>query len=170
MSCSPSKKFADEISQIETYENKLDSIEQIFNGIEFDSLQYMYEKALDNEKQIKRYYWSDTIDMDFAKKMDANKGIKKSLKNLQKKKEEFESEIIALKNQFSALKEDILNGLYTKEQINQYLTKEIADFDNLSFNFDSFNINQAGQKKYFYWSNPDLTNYIENSMDEVVVP
>ena len=148
-SCDNASKYKSELDQIEDNHLTLDSISTAINGIEFDSLVYMQVEAENNEKIIKTYYAPDTIDMVFAEKLNKNKSVRKSLKSIETQKQEILKEIEALKLQFNNLSADILKGLYTKEQISEYLNIENKDLDLLSLNYKDLNKNQIKQKKNF---------------------
>ena len=49
ISCNPETKYAEQLAEIETYNVKLDSIAQVINGIEIDSLLYIKNEAEKNE-------------------------------------------------------------------------------------------------------------------------
>ena len=169
-SCDPGAKYKTELSEIDNYQLKLDSLSNEINGIEFDSLIYMQAEATANEKVIKSLFEPDTIDVVFAEKLNMNKGVRKSLGGVVKQKEEMLKEISELKLQFENLKEDILNGLYSKEQIVDYLNVEKLDFDILELGFKDFNLNQKKQKKNFYYANSQIAEYVEILLNEVEKP
>jgi hypothetical protein len=99
--------------------------------------------------------------MVFAEKLNKNKSVRKSLKSIETQKQEILKEIEALKLQFNNLSADILKGLYTKEQISEYLNIENKDLDLLSLNYKDLNKNQIKQKKNFYYANPQIKEYAE---------
>lgn len=169
-SCDNASKYKAEIIEIDTYQLKLDSLIGEINGIEFDSLSYMQGEAEANEKILKSLFSPDTIDMVFAEKLNMNKGIRKSLSMVEKQKNDMLNEISELKSQFSNLKEDIINGLYNNEQIEDYLNVEKLDFDNLELSYRNFDLNQKKQKRNFYYSYPQITEYVEILLNEVEKP
>lgn len=164
--CNPKTKYAEELKEIDAYTQKLDSIENILNGIDFDSLAYMQETALSNEKLIKRFYVSDTIDQNFAQKLDYNKSVRKLLKGALNEREKMFDELKALKTQFANLKTDILNGQYSKEQINNYLSVEKSDTKMLLKSVAEYDKMQNNQKIYFYSATPVISNYLTKIMNE----
>ncbi len=164
--CNPQTKYAEELKEIDAYTQKLDSIEIILNGIDFDSLAYMQETASSNEKLIKRFYVSDTIDQNFAQKLDYNKSVRKLLKGALNERDKMFDELNALKTQFANLKTDILNGQYSKEQINNYLSVEKSDTKMLLMSIDEYNKMQNIQKKYFYSAAPAISAYLTKIMNE----
>ena len=164
--CNPETKYADELKEIDTYTKKLDSVETILNGIEFDSLVYMQKTAADNEKLIKRFYVSDTIDQVFAQKLAYNKSVRKFLKKADEEKIKMVNELDALKKQFTNLKTDILNGLYNKEQIKNYLKIEEDDTEMLLKSVMDYDIIQKRHKTYFYYSTPSISSYLTKTMNE----
>ena len=158
-SCDNAKKYKTEISEIDSQQLKLDSLESVINGINIDSLVFMQKEADDNELIIKRYYFADTINMTFANKLDKNKGVRKSLDGIESQKESILNELNEIKVQFINLKSDVLGGLYDSKQINNYLNVERLDVDQLTLNIKGFNLNQLKQKKNFYFSNPQISEY-----------
>ena len=169
-SCDNASKYKSELSEIKTYQSRLDSLANEINGIEIDSLLYMQAEAEANEKVIKKYYVADTIDMTFAKKMDKNKSVRKSLKDVVNQKQNMLTELEALKTQFSNLEKDILEGLYDKEQINDYLNVEKLDYDILALSYRDFNLNQKKQKANFYFANPQIAEYVDKLLNENKAP
>lgn len=165
-SCNPETKYAEELKDIDSYTNKLDSIEIILNGIEFDSLVYMQETAHTNEKLMKRFYVNDTIDESFAQKLAYIKSVRKILSDVKDEQHRMFAELKALKVQLSNLKTDILNGLYNKEQIVNYLNKEKKDVDMLNKMVVDFNKMQSIEKNYFYYATPDIETYLTKAMNE----
>jgi hypothetical protein len=164
--CNPESKFKSELQQIDFNLEKLDSVESVINGIEFDSLSYMYEIALNNEQLIKRYYQSDTIDKALADVLVFNKGIRKSFADVDKVQQNFMSELSALKTQFRNLKTDILNGLYNKEQIEHFLAIESNDTKLLINGIDGFYKTQQIHKVNFYKVTPILDQYTSKLMND----
>jgi len=164
--CNPETKYADELKEIDSYTKKLDTVEAVLNGIEFDSLVYMQEMASSNEKLIKRFYINDTLDEDFAQKLTYNKSVRKFLKGVDEEKVKMYDELKALTNQFEYLKTDILNGLYNKEQISNYLSVEKKDTDMLIKSVTEFEKIQKLNKSYFYFSTPSINTYLTKIMNE----
>jgi DNA integrity scanning protein DisA with diadenylate cyclase activity len=164
--CNPEVKYADELKEIDTYTKKLDTVESVLNGIEFDSLIYMQEVASSNEKLIKRFYVNDTINQDFAQKLTYNKSVRKFLKGADKEKVKMYNELNALKSQFANLKTDIINGLYNKEQISNYLSVEKKDSDMLLKSVTEFDKIQKLNKSYFYFATPSISAYLTKIMNE----
>ena len=50
----------------------------------------------------------------------------------------FGDELNAIKHQFIDLKKDIMNGVFKKEQVTEYLAVEKAALDKVSLSFGSF--------------------------------
>lgn len=169
-SCDNAVKYKTEIDEIDSYEMKLDSLADEINGIDFDSLVYMQAEADKNEKIIKTHYTPDTIDVVFAEKLNYNKGVRKSLKAVMKQKEDMMTEIDELKTQFGNLKTDILEGIYDKEQITDYLNVEKLDYDILELNVREFDLNQTKQKKNFYYANPQIAEYVAIILNDLETP
>ncbi|MEO9534176.1 MAG: hypothetical protein ABJG68_04205 [Crocinitomicaceae bacterium] len=159
-SCDPASKYATEISKIDSCLTILDSLQSDYDGIEFDSLQGMVDHVLRNEDTIKKYYHPDTLSMEIGTRMNDCKGIRKTLKGVGTKKENFAAEISDLKVQFESLKTDISEGVLSEEQINEYLARELFDLNILHVTFDDFNAMQKIQKKYYYASVPYIDRLI----------
>jgi hypothetical protein len=166
-SCDNAKKYKTEISEIDTKQLELDSLESIVNEIEMDSLKYMQIEASTNESVIRKYYSPDTIDMIFAGKLDRNKRVRKSLDGIENKKKNLLKELVEIRIQFSNLKKDILAGLYDSEQIENYLNVEKLDVDQLALHVNSYNLLQEEQKKNFYYSNPQIKEYCEMLLKDI---
>ena len=169
-SCDNAVKYKTELSEIDLYQSKLDSLGEEINGIEFDSLVYMQAEADKNEKIIKTHYAPDTIEVVFAEKLNFNKGVRKSLKAVVKQKGDMIKEIDELKIQFKNLKTDILEGIYDADQITDYLNVEKLDYDILELSIREFNLNQSKQKKNFYYANPQIAEYVEIIMNDLETP
>ena len=165
-SCDNATKYKTELDEISRYQHKLDSLSDEINGIEIDSLVYMQTQAEKNEQVIKKYYISDTIDIIFAKKLDKNKNVRKSLKGVKKQKQSMLTEIEAIKIQFSNLEKDILEGLYDKARITDYLNVEKLDYNILVLSYRDFKLNQKKQKGNFYYANPQISEYVEILLNE----
>jgi hypothetical protein len=159
-SCDPAKEFATELKTIDSSLAELDSIENLYNGIQFDSLSYMVRHIMENEDKIKRYYTSDTVDMQLGMYMNNCKGVRKSMKGISQNKTVFAEEIAALDTQFTNLKSDILNGLLEKEQVASYLAEELAALNKLSLSFYEFYDNQKVQSYVFYSASPQVDAYV----------
>lgn len=166
-SCNNSDKFKNEIKEIDTYVFKLDSVETLINGINFDSLVYMQKEASKNEATIKKHYAPDTIDMVFAEKLNFNKAVRKSLNAVLKNKSDMLIEITELKSQFTDLKKDISEGLYNIDQIKTYMLAETLDYSLLELSFKNFNTNQIKQKANFYYANPQIAEYATQLINEL---
>jgi hypothetical protein len=166
VSCDPAKEFQTELKSIDSCLVELDSIDQLYQGIEFDSLVYMVSHINENEEKIKKYYVSDTIDNNLGMYMNNCKGVRKSLKDLKGTQTKFAEEIAALDTQFTNLKTDILNGVFDKEEVNLYLTSEMESLELFSLKFYSFYANQKMQSIIFYSASPKVDEYVE----KLVIP
>ncbi len=165
-SCDPAKEFQAELKSIDSCLVELDSIDQLYQGIEFDSLVYMVAHILDNEEKIKKYYVSDTIDNNLCMYMNNCKGVRKSFKDLKGNQTKFAEEIAALDTQFTNLKTDILNGVFDKEEVKLYLATEMDALELFSLKFYSFYTNQKMQSAVFYDASPKVDEYVE----KLVIP
>lgn len=168
-SCNPSDQYKAEISKIDSCLAIVDSIETKYNGIEFDSLDYMVQHVLDNEAKIKKYYIPDTVSMEIGMRMNECKGIRKTLKGVKTKETNFGAEIEDLQIQLQNLKTDISEGVLKEEQINEYLAQELHDVNILNITFNDFYEMQELQKSYFYFSTPTIDSLVEEIMKENTV-
>jgi hypothetical protein len=159
-SCNPASKYSAEMEKIDSCLVILDSLQTDYDGIEFDSLKGMVEHVLSNEDTIKKYYSPDTISMEIGIRMNDCKGIRKTLIGVESKKVNYRAEIADLKEQFATLKEDITNGVLTKDQLNEYLARELFDVNILQVSFNDFNAMQKVQKVYYYSSVPFIDELI----------
>jgi hypothetical protein len=160
-SCDPAKEFEAELKTIDSCMAQLDSIEQVYKGINFDSLDIMVEHVLANEAKMKNYYNADTVDQELGMLMNNCKGIRKSMKNVKGKALAFNDEIFALRKQFTNLKTDILNGAIEKEKINEYLAEEKAALDKLNKQFFDFYTMQKMQSAVYYYAVPKVDVYVQ---------
>jgi hypothetical protein len=165
-SCDPAKEFQTELKSIDSCLAELDSMDQLYHGIKFDSLNYMVSHILENEEKIKNYYVSDTVDMQLGIYMNNCKGVRKSLKDLRTSETLFAEEIAELDTQFTNLKADILNGVFDKEEVKTYLATELEALEKLSLTFYSFYTNQKMQSAIFYTASPKVDEYVE----KLVIP
>lgn len=161
LSCSPEKKYATELQELDVLKQQLDSINTLSATIDYDSLIYMRQTCLEIERQIKAFYKADTINQDFANKMTYIKRVRKSLRDIEFNRNAIEKESKALTKQFNDLDADIRNGALNQEQITQYLGEEKQAFDNFQLSFKGIYVNQKTQKSNFYFAEPTISAYIE---------
>lgn len=166
VSCDPAKEFEAEIKSIDSCLAELDTVDQLYQGIKFDSLEYMIEHIMENEEKMKKYYSSDTIDMELGIYMNNCKGVRKSMSDLRGNQLSFGNEIAFLDTQFTNLKTDILNGVHDKEDVKKYLAEEKDALTKLSLSFFSFYDNQKNQSAVFYIACPKVDEYVE----KLVIP
>lgn len=159
-SCNPSEKYKTEIAEIDSCLNVLDSVEALYNGIEFDSLKLMVEHVLDNEDSIQVYYHPDTLSLEIGTRMNECKGIRKSLKNLDAKRDDFAAEIDAVRLQLTNLKTDIENGAFAEEKMKGYIDEEKMALNVLNLSLTDFYNLQQLQKRYYYYSVPFIDELI----------
>lgn len=159
--CDPANQYEKEIASIDSCMAVLDSIETKMQGIEFDSLVMMVAHVERNESEYKEFYVDDTLDSDFGLHMTYCKGIRKTMKGAKGKQKEFQDEIAALRVQLTTLKEDILNGVLKKDQINEYLHNERDDLEKLNLVFTSFYDSHIVEKGIYYTSVPVIDARIE---------
>lgn len=162
VSCNPAEQYKTELSEIDSSLQVIDSLEMLFDGIEFDSLKLMAEHVINNEKQIKLLYKPDTLDENLGKLMNESKTVRKKLGNVQKDQVAFGDELNAVKNQFKDLKADILEGLYDDQQIEEYLNVEKAALNKVFVGFTGFHKMQIGEKGRYYHATPLIDEYIQN--------
>ena len=161
VSCDPAKQFEAEIQEVDSCITSIEQMEERLEGIKFDSLMFMVDHIRMNENRLEMYYRPDTLNEDLGRLMNDCKGIRKSLPDLKGKKTYFADEMNAIKNQFKTLKEDIVNGLFDKEQIDKYLEKEKADLEILAITFNGFDELQKKQSETYYYAVPKVDEYIK---------
>jgi len=160
-SCDPAKKYESELKTIDSCLTKLDSLEKIYVGIDFDSLDQMAMHVLENEAKLKAYNTLDTVDQELGAMMNDCKGFRILMENVQEKDTVFGAEIIALRQQFTDLKADVLNGVIEKEKISEFLQAETASLDELSRRFLQFDSVQQIQTEIYHTAVPGVDNYLE---------
>ncbi|MFT5820999.1 MAG: hypothetical protein ACI8ZM_002247 [Crocinitomix sp.] len=148
-SCDPSKEFKAELDDIDVHLAHLDSLENILDGIDFDSLSIMVDHVKANEAEIKELYTPDTLNEDFGRQMNDCKAIRKNLGNVGKDEGLYGDELNAIKHQFLDLKDDLQNGILSKDQITGYVAVEKAALDKVSLSFGSF-YNMVSAERYRY--------------------
>lgn len=161
VACNPEKKYAPEITAINSYKNSIDSLEIVFNNIKFDSLMMIQKAASYSEKMIKKYYMFDTVSRELAERMQYIKSVRKSLGNIEVKKNALTREFTALKLQFNNLEADIKNGILKRSQVEEYLKDEKEAYANLSKNVSAVYENQKKQLKDYYYASPVVNTYVE---------
>ncbi|NOQ75128.1 MAG: hypothetical protein GQ574_24150 [Crocinitomix sp.] len=149
LSCDPAKEFKTELDDIDAHLVHLDSLENLLDGIDFDSLTIMVEHVKSNEAEIKELYTPDTLNETFGRQMNDCKAIRKNLGNVGKDESLYGDELNAIKHQFLDLKDDIKNGVLSKEQITEYVAVEKAAMDKVSLSFGSF-YNMVSAERYRY--------------------
>lgn len=123
------------VTEIEKWQEKLDSAYQVYLTTDFDSISRVVWRVSENEKAIKRLNTSDTIYTDMVAVLDSYKWIRKSVKYVDNKKFEYGAEFEEIKVQLENLKLDVQNGVRTTEENQQYLSNEIKAIKNLIGNF-----------------------------------
>lgn len=166
LSCNPASKFEAELSEIDSCLIVIDDAETQLNAIDFDSLQLMVDHVLANEEEIKIYYHPDTLSLEIGTRMNECKGVRKTLKNLDAKRNNFKNEIGALKVQFTNLKSDIEDGVLTAEKIKDFLATEKEDLNQLNLSLNGFYSVQELQKKYYYSAVPVIDALIVKLKNE----
>ncbi|MCB9224425.1 MAG: hypothetical protein R2780_06165 [Crocinitomicaceae bacterium] len=164
--CSPSSKYKAEIAQIDSCLTMLDSLEEVFNGIEFDSLTLMVNHVKANEDSIHKYYYPDTLSREIGMRMTECKGIRKQLQNREVQKETFTNEFPATRKQLNNLKSDITNGVLSEEKVKQYVEVEVNAFNDLNLAFTNFYEMQELQKLFYYSAVPVIDALIEQIKNE----
>jgi len=137
LSCDPAKQFETEIGQIDSCLVKLDSLEKLNDGMNFDSLRLMITHIENNENWFRNNYMPDTLDMNLSIQMNESKGIRKAISVIAKDGALYGEELNAIKHQLLDLKDDVENGLFSKEQIKEYLDVEMADLDIVTLAFNN---------------------------------
>lgn len=160
-SCDPAKEFETELSDIELQLAHVDSLENLFDGIDFDSLTLMVDHVKANEAEIKNLYTPDTLNEEFGKWMNDCKSIRKSLGNVGKDQGVYGDELNAVKHQFLDLKDDISNGVLKKDQVTEYLSIEKAALDKVSLSFGSFYSMVSAERYRYYVVVPKVDSFIE---------
>ena len=161
VSCNPASQYKTEIAQIDSCLTRLDSLETIYDGIDFDSLNYMYDHVIDNEKLIKELYKPDTLNEELGRDMNDSKAIRKRLNSIRQDEMIYGDELNAVKHQFMDLKEDILNGVLSEEQITSYIGAEIAALKKVDDAFTAFCEMIKMEKERYYMVVPDVDEFIE---------
>ncbi len=161
MSCDPAEQYKTELAEIDSYLSRIDSLENKFDGIEFDSLRLMVDNVNENEDLIKELYSPDTLDAAFGRQMNDAKAIRKTLADVDRYEGTIGDELNAVKHQLMDLKADILEGLYKDDQIREYLDIEKAALTKVDQTFYEFYETQAAEKKRYYLVVPKIDAFIE---------
>ncbi len=155
-SCDPASQRSAEIKSIDSCLALVDDLEKVLNGIEFDSLAMMVAHVEKNEETIREYYKPDTLDERFGRLVTECKGVRKTMAQSTKKKAQFTSEIVSLRKQLSDLRTDILNGLFTDEELKNNLDREMKDLSILEIALTDFDSIQKLQSRIFYTDAPEV--------------
>ena len=161
VACSPEKKYADELAEIDQYEKSLDSLGDVYSTIKFDSLIIIHKMASESEKMVKSYYNADTISMDLGQQLQFIKSVRKSLNNIEISRDAIKNELETLKVQFKNLESDTKNGILSREQIKTYIKEEASALNTVEMNISNLLLNQTRQFRDFYYAYPFVTDYIE---------
>jgi len=161
VACSPERKYAKELAEINDSKKSLDSLDELYSTIKFDSLIVIQKAASKSEKIIKRHYTADTISIALAQRLQFIKSVRKSLNSVVVKRAALKNEIETLKTQFKNLESDIKNGILSHEQIKTYLVEETTAHKALSENISNLLSNQKKQLKDFYFAYPLVEEYVE---------
>ena len=160
-SCDPATTYKAELSEIDSCMLRIDTLENLLDGIEFDSLKMMVDHVKENEATIKEIYHPDTVDSRFGRWMTDSKSIRKSLTNLDSRKMNYGDELNAVKHQFMDLEEDIRNGVLNDDQVKDFLATEKEALEKVDATVISFYNLQEMEKKKYYYSVPRVDAYIE---------
>jgi uncharacterized coiled-coil DUF342 family protein len=137
------------ITEINKWQEKLDSSHQVYLATDIDTLKKIAWKVNENNKAIKRLNEADTVDKELVKLLDEYKWIRKKLKNVDAKMYDYGTEFEELKVQLENLKLDVQNGVRTSEENNQYLSNEIKSIKVLIARFSKeHKIYVEAQKKF----------------------
>ena len=161
VSCDPEKEFKTEISEIDQHLAEIDSLENILDGIDFDSLKLMVEHVKRNEAEIKRMYTPDTLNEEFGRQMNDYKAIRKNLGNIGKDQSLYGDELNAIKHQLIDLQTDVKNGVLNKEQLTEYLAVEKAALDKVSLSFGTFYAMVSAERYRYQVVVPKVDEFIE---------
>ena len=159
--CNPERKYASEISTIENYKKSIDSLKTVYKSIKFDSLIIIQKAALHSEKMIKKHYMADTVSKELAERIQYIKSVRKSLSNIEIKKNAMSREIAAVRRQFNNLEKDIKNGILNRTAVDKFLLAEKEAYVNLSENISTVVENQKKQLKDYYYASPIVNSYVE---------
>ncbi len=165
-SCDPNKEFKVELNEVDSCLALVDSMETLFDGIDFDTLNYMLDHVLYNESVIKEKYNPDTLSEWIGKRMNESKWIRKALKNIENDEVRYGDELNAVKHQFLDLKEDIKNGIFNREQVEQYLAVEKKALSKVSLAFGGFYAMQNAEIDRFEFVQPAIDSLVETLKNE----
>ncbi|MGB1103781.1 MAG: hypothetical protein ACPG21_09140 [Crocinitomicaceae bacterium] len=160
-SCDPAEAYKTELTEIDSCLKRIDTLETLFDGIDFDTLQIMVDHVIANEKTIKEIYQPDTLDVTFGRHVNDSKIIRKTLTNLGNKQLSYSDELNAIKNQFMDLEDDIRNGVLTEDQIKTYLNTEKEALRKVDLIVIDFYETQKREKERYYYAVPYVDDYIE---------
>jgi len=161
VSCDPAEQYKTELAEIDSYLNRIDSLENKFDGIEFDSLRLMVDNVNENEDLIKELYSPDTLDADFGRQMNDAKAIRKTLSDIDRYENTIGDELNAIKHQLMDLKADIAEGLFNDDQIREYIDIEKAALAKVDETFYEFYETQLEEKNRYYDVVPKIDAFIE---------
>lgn len=162
VSCDPAKEFKTELAEIEEHLAEVDSLENLFDGIDFDSLVIMVDHVNVNEAEIKEWYTPDTLNEEFGRQMNDCKAIRKNLGTIEKDQGLYGDELNAIKHQFIDLKEDIANGVFNKDQVTDYLAAERVALEKVSLSFGSFYGMVSAEQYRYNVVVPKVDDFIES--------
>ncbi len=166
VSCDPSSQFSGEISTIDSCLTQLDELEDVYNEIDFDTLELMVMHVKENEAHISDLYRPDTINTELGQMMTDAKSVRKRLSKVRNYQETYFNELNELKHQFINLKEDILAGLLAEEEINNYLKTEMAALTTFELMFLDFNKVQQEEKERYDVTTPGIDAFVQKLKEE----
>lgn len=166
VSCDPADEFKEEITTIDSCLTLVNELEAKFDGIDFDSLNLMVEHVEKNEDIIRQYYQPDTVNETLGRQMSDAKSVRKSLKHVSTDQMVYGDELNAVKNQLEDLKDDVLNGVLTEEQVAEYLNVEMTALDKVHVSFDAFYEMQKLEKQRYYAVMPGIDLFVERLLEE----
>ena len=166
-SCSDLKK-SKQLASIDTMSSSLDSIQQILDANEIDTIAALTVATMTVELRIKNNYYADTIDMALGKKMDAFKLMRRKIPKLGTTFNTIKTGVKDQKVALTNLKKDIENGNGDRKKYAEYVAfeegktqqlrvlltdyvvekeKTMTDFDSLYPEMNAFSLSLLNKKK-----------------------
>lgn len=138
--CNLFTSYSDEAAQCKALINTRDSIQSVYNSIDFDAIEHIgktVETEIDSIKQLidsKNF----ALSKEDAMFLGRYKSVSKPYRKLQKTRNQIEFDLRLSKKQLSDLKQDIDNKKIEKEALSTHLNSESEAIQIIKSNIDNF--------------------------------
>jgi len=156
------------IRQIDELQHKTDSLLNIVENINKDTLEYMYQTTSDKLNFFKNL--NTLLSNNAHQNIVAAWGYDfKFFKKQKQKPAKFYYQLNFSKKQLNDLKEDIENGVLSADKIHQYTNDEIKAWETTKMEVNSFFTALKKEKQKFYFLLPQINQIIDSIQQQPAI-